>query len=512
MLAQEDRTQSVAATARGRSVLSAAMGLRCDSATWTGEEGEGGADVFDGAGVTTSPNILLITIDTLRRDHLGCYGYSRPTSPTIDSLARAGVIFDQAVTPSPKTTPALTSVLTGLYPKTHRILTLGIPVSPSVPFISQELRARGYATAGICGQHNCHRVYGFDRGFDYFDDEFVEQYSLGKNLDRDGGGFHPDSEKRAEQVIDSALRWLERRDQTKPFFLWLHLMDPHAGYAPPDPYLSRFSGHPPSAGDSFTGPRVPLKLIHRQARVDDIDSYAYYLNQYDAELRYLDDQLGRLLVYLHQRELFDASLILLAADHGEYMGESNADDRFFSHGDTLYESEITVPLIAKLPGRAWAGSRSGHLVSLVDVAPTVLSLAAPGATFASDGVSLLRSTPRAGVGRSRQFVQMPRASAIVAVRDARYKVVIRTLSTTTALVAGLDSGAEIGFDAEVYDLLEDPLERKDIALRRGDLVSAAASCLSRWLGESPARVVPDSTSAEPSGEMLERLRSLGYVQ
>ena len=463
-------------------------------------------------GGSQTPDILLISIDTLRSDHLGSYGYARATSPGMDGLARDGVLFRQALVPMPKTTPSLASLLSGLHPKSHGTFRLGFPVDPAIPFLAQLLKNEGYATGGVCGQYNCSSKFGFGRGFDFFEDRFGAPVRVGQLPARTGGGFQPGSEKRAGEIVDEALGWLEQQRDAAPFFLWLHFMDPHAGYAAPAPYSQQFSGPSPLSGNSFTGPKVPLDLIQPQALVEGINDYDYYLNQYDAEIRYLDDQLDRLIQHLKEQELYRNMLIILTADHGEYMGESS--DRFvvFHHGDTLYESEVRVPLIVKLPQNRFAGTGNDGLVSVVDIVPTVMSVLGKEVPHA-EGISLLPAILQRGEEpfSRRLFLQLPGDMAVFAVRSEGRKVVLATRRSARELIDNLRAGGRANLGAEVYDLVADPLERVKVTENHPALVQDAMSRLNEWLAEPAVHGV----AATPPGadeETLEHLRSLGYVQ
>jgi hypothetical protein len=279
------------------------------------------------------PDIILISVDTLRADHLGVYAYPRETSPAIDHFARDGVIFERAFVTAPKTTPSLASLLSGLAVKTHKIYDLRMPVGDSIPLVPEMLKEVGYATAGFCGQFNCDERFKLNRGFDHYDGDFstIEENDAHS---RAGGGFHPNSERRAEYLVDAATAWISDRDPAEaPIFVWLHLMDPHAGYAAPSPYPDMFSGPSIFSDQSLSGPKIPMRLIQDQALDGEIDDYDYYLNRYDAEIRYLDDRLGRFFATLRERGHYDDALILFTSDHGEYMGESTRSDRYFHHGE-----------------------------------------------------------------------------------------------------------------------------------------------------------------------------------
>ncbi len=448
----------------------------------------------------SQPNILLISIDTLRRDHLGCYGYPRDTTPAIDRLCSDGVVYEDAAVPVPKTTPSLTSLLSGLYPKTHGVLRLRVPIDPGVPLLPQLLQERGYATAGFCGQYNCHRIFGFGRGFDTYDDEFAEEVSADAPPEHRGGGFYPDGERRAADLVDAATAWLARQ-RRRPFFVWIHFMDPHAGYSPPAPYDSVYSESPPGVGLSLTGPLLPLELIHHQARVADVNDYSFYVNLYDGEIRYLDSQIERLMTVLRRRKLYDDTLIILTSDHGEYMGESSAEQEVFSHGDTVFDTEILAPLVVKLPQQRAAGTRVSGPVSVVDVTPSLVP----------DVPDLEgRPLPAGSFSGAVQVVQIP-WQRVYAVRDQRrnLKVVVKTPHSCRDLIAALRQGKDVLVSAHLYDLDADPLERNPMV--GGPAVAPAIDALARWLVQ-PQPLASGSSDPLQSEETAARLRALGYLQ
>jgi arylsulfatase A-like enzyme len=299
-----------------------------------------------------TPNLLLISVDTLRSDHLGCYGYDRPTSPNIDALARRGVVFDNMVSTSSWTLPVHGSMLTGRYPEFHGLREDGVRLAPEIPTVAELLRGRGYHTFGVVSHVYVSSAFGLDRGFDAYDDA---QALEGINLP-------------AEPLVD---RFLELADRAPagPFFGFLHLFDPHWDYTPPPPFDSRFTdpsydgpidGTYPSMGP-FLQPGAPMP----EADLRQLVGY------YDGEIAYLDHQLGRLMEGLDARGLLDDTIVLFTADHGEEFKEHGQ----LGHAKTLYGEQLRVPLIIAGDPRFPAGTRCGDLLSVTDLAPTLLELA-----------------------------------------------------------------------------------------------------------------------------------------
>ncbi|MGH2570958.1 MAG: sulfatase-like hydrolase/transferase [bacterium] len=271
-------------------------------------------------------NVLLITIDTLRADHVGFAGYDGVETPVLDGLADDGVVFDDAISAAPVTLPSHATILTGLYPPAHGALDNGFYALPeNVPTLATILRARGYETAAVIGAYVLIDRTGLDAGFDRYDDEFKKPRQQGQAY----------RERRAAEIVASASEWLAGRSSGKPFFLWTHFFDPHAPYDPPEPFASRYRERP-----------------------------------YDGEIAYTDEAIGRLLDAIRAEGALERTLVVVTADHGEAFGDGGE----LTHGLLLRASTLRVPLVIVAPGRLPAGRRIAGVVSTVDVAPTILDL------------------------------------------------------------------------------------------------------------------------------------------
>ena len=293
-----------------------------------------------GATAAPSLHVVIITIDTLRADHLGCYGDASIQTPHIDQLAREGVRFAHAYTPVPITLPAHAALMTGEFPLANGMHDFsGNKLSAQSATLAKTLRDHGYATAAFVGSAVLDSRFGLNQGFDTYFDHFEFGHREEVNLDA--------VERRGDQVTDEALEWL-RRNPTRPIFLWVHFYDPHAPYNPPEPYATRYRDDP-----------------------------------YDGEIAFSDAQVGRLVMFLRQRGLYERSLIILVSDHGEGLGEHGEK----THGFFLYNSTLHVPLIVKMP--AAAPRVVEDEVSLVDVMPTVLQMLAIPIPSSVQGRSLL---------------------------------------------------------------------------------------------------------------------------
>jgi arylsulfatase len=436
-------------------------------------------------------NVLLITIDTLRADHLGAYGYARPTSPNIDRLAREGVLFRRAVSQWPKTSPSFASLMSGTYGHTHGLIRTTAQRMPDHPLMLAELlKAAGYQTWAAVANVNLARMFNFDQGFDTYLESWREE----------------DEQRRTELVTRQGLELLSRASRDRPFFLWLHYFDPHARYQPPGPYDGMFVGDrhfDPSWQMPFQREvRKDLGGIPTTARLGGEERIAYYVAQYDAEIRYVDGQVGLLLAALKERGLDGDTLVILTSDHGESLGEHNY---FFEHGRFPYDDCLHVPLIVRLPGR-----RSGEVrspVQLIDLLPTVLDLTGLPPDPEAEGKSLRRPLEggRTGgplweyafseSGYSRDYQR--------SITGERYKLIYVPDEADRAVMKRSE--------LELYDLQEDPGETRNLAGERPEVAAQLRERLARWIGEGgTGSAAPTAVRIEPEAER--QLRSLGYIQ
>ena len=289
-----------------------------------------------------APDIFLITIDTLRADHVHCYGYTSASTPALDALAKDGVRFAHAFTPSPITNTSHASILTGLLPGSHGVTDFGVPLASSHPTVAELLKARGYRTAAFIGAvilDSKTLAPGFGRGFDFYDN-FPEHPATKSRWGR--------LERRGMDVVAHAESWLTKHP-VGPHFVWVHLYDPHDPYEPPLPFAQTYKDH-----------------------------------LYDGEIAYADSALAHFVSYLKTTGRYRNSVIVAVGDHGEGLGEHHED----THGIFLYDSTTHVPLIVKLPGAKIVGTTVGEQVRTVDIVPTLLDLAGAAAPAKSDGESL----------------------------------------------------------------------------------------------------------------------------
>jgi len=423
------------------------------------------------------PNILLVTIDTLRADRLGI-----GLTPAIDRLAAAGLRFTQARTAVPLTLPSHATIHTGLLPPAHGVRENGIGVlADSHQTIARLLKGAGYDTAAFIGAFVLDHRFGLSQGFDTYDDQIPRDPEATDRLE---------AERPASVVVDHALAWLDKfaiSNQQSAFFVWLHLYDPHAPYTPPKEFL------------------VPGRT------------------PYDGEIAYSDAQLGRLLDRLRAAGLMDRTVVVVAGDHGEGLGEHGER----THGMLVYDSTLRVPLVIGAPGRAPA-TRDGP-VSLVDVAPTLLRAAGVTPPQTMRGIDLLETVrlkpdttdtrhPDSAARRPDSDARRPDSDArrpdsgsvrLQPDRDLYSETEyprVAGWSPLQALTDGRWMTIRAGVATEVYDLRVDPREEHDVFASQ----TAVAAAMSARAGAIHA-----STAAQGartiSPEAQERLRSLGYV-
>src|SRR3989449_3010226 len=284
-------------------------------------------------------NVVVVTIDTLRPDHVQCYGYRHVETPTLDSLAQRGVLFDQAVAQTTLTPPSHASIFTGQYPTAHHVRNTGGFILPSSSRpLAKILQEQGWDTAAFIGSAVLKKIFGFNLGFAVYDDQMPKPGPEDE--------FREDPERRAGVVVDRAIQWLNAQSG-KPFFLWVHLYDPHLPYDAPSPFRERYKDHP-----------------------------------YDGEIAYTDRELGRLIGVVRAKAPQN-TIIAVLSDHGESLGEHGE----FTHGVFLYDSTLRIAFLMVGPGIP-AGLRIKQQVRTIDFLPTVLELMGGKAPAACQGSSL----------------------------------------------------------------------------------------------------------------------------
>ena len=435
------------------------------------------AEGGDPAPAFSSPSVLLITIDTLRADHVGCYGYARVETPAMDALAAVGVRFENAYAQAPITLPSHAVILSGTYPMFNGVrdfTSQGLALN--IPTLAEMMRRKGYRTAAFVSSYALNSQWGLNRGFEVYDD------NLGLEPGRSSDIFLV--RRRGDRTVDRLLAWLDEQGSA-PFFLWLHLYDPHSPYRPPEPYLSRYASHP-----------------------------------YDGAIAFDDAQVGRVFTRLKAMQRFDAMAVLLLSDHGESLGEHGEDE----HGFFIYNATLRVPLIVKLPegfprgstgrGTRDAGSPDANKFS-VSRAPVSRVITQPvGTVDVAPTIAQLCGIPSADTRSFQGRSLLPALSSAPAIEDA--SVYAETYYPRDSFgwheLRGVLNAHFAYIDAprpELYDLQRDPGELHNLATTNASLAGSLRERLQeveqRYAGRAP------SAPAQADPETVERLRSLGYV-
>jgi arylsulfatase A-like enzyme/tetratricopeptide (TPR) repeat protein len=397
------------------------------------------------------PSVLLITIDTLRADHVGSYGDKEAQTPAIDAIARRGLRFAHATTVAPLTLPAHSSLMTGTFPWYHGVRDNGgFYLSDDQDTLAEVLRARGYRTGGFVAAFVLDRRWGIGQGFDrYYDDFDLARYRLDVGLDA--------VQRPGSEVVGKALDWLDQ-DAARSFFAWVHLYEPHAPYDPPEPIRSRF---PPTM-----------------------------IGAYDGEIATADTQVGRLIDHLATAGRLDHTFVVILGDHGESLGEHGEEQ----HGFFIYNSDIQIPLLIAGPG---VPSRViNEQVRIVDVMPTILELLHVPVPDAVQGSSLLPLTRGGQLDLPAvSETWYPRHhygwSELTSISDARYHLITAPRR-------------------ELYDTETDPGEQHDLAAATPGRADALQRMLQTFVARTSTARKPNAPRpVDPDVE--QRLRSLGYV-
>lgn len=426
------------------------------------------------------PNVLIYMVDTLRVDHLGCYGYERPTSPNIDAFAAEATLFSAAHAQASWTRPAVASLLTGVEPWVHGANDRKDGLAESLPFLPEMLGDLGYETAAFVANGNVSQSIGFSRGFDHY-----EWHPLHTMTDRIRG--------LSDEITDATLRWLARRSGSKPFFIYLHTVDPHEPYYGLLP-LSGESGAPVHRRE-VTPPVFERDLIGRKAKsssqlVEDV------IGLYDRDIAFNDAQFGRLISELGKLRAFDSTMIVFLSDHGEEFRDHGG----WAHGKTLFQEQLHIPLIIKFP-HGYAGGKTVDTVSRqTDVLPTVLEYIGAPIPARVQGRSLLSAVSFGETTAS----PVPRFAYLEL--DGR-----RQQSVTAEGMKLIHYQVEYSGrpEYELYNLAVDPRESTNLAARQPLWAGYLRSLLKTLLQESGyAVIVPEVTI---DVELKKRLLGLGYL-
>jgi arylsulfatase A-like enzyme/Flp pilus assembly protein TadD len=395
-------------------------------------------------------NVLLISIDTLRADHVSAYGFPRPTTPNIDAVAREGVLFRSVHTPVPMTLPAHVSMLTGTLPPTHGLrdnLLRRLPEGSLT--LAEMLKAKGFTTGAVVSSFVLDRRFGTSQGFDSYDDRFQAMHKIGDL-----------SERKGDEAARVAREWLDQH-RDRPFFFFVHFYDPHEPYEPPEPFASEWKDHP-----------------------------------YEGEVAFADHGVGQVLEKLRQLGLYDSTLIVITGDHGEMLGEHGE----LNHGFFIYEGALRVPLVVRVPHTEAAARQVDLPVSLIDIVPTVLSLVGAEVPKEVQGVDLSPWIAGRGAGGGARPLYAE------TVTPTRY------YGANSLLGVIADGWKYIETTRpELYDLRNDPGEAVNLIARepaRADALGRTLVAILAAAGRAPG---PAPQSAALDEESRQRLAALGYL-
>jgi len=472
---------------------------------------------FPGTDNSKRPNIIVLTVDTLRADHMALYGYHRDTMPAIGAFAETAVVFDQAVVSRGNTRASYASMLTALYPFRHGIYNNNVVLHDNFKTLPEILKSAGYHTAGFVSNFVLvGELSGCDQGFDIYDDRTED-----REINR------PNYERSAAGTLKAILEWLET-DPSQPFFLFTNFIDPHGPYLPPEKFRNMYK--------SGKKKMLDQKKIFSYQRVNDSLNYYDYVDRYDGEIRYVDEAMGQLIEALKSKGLWDDALVIFLSDHGESLGEHGV---FFEHQYFVFEETARVPLAIRLPrdkqgNTAVPPGRVPSLGSPMDLMPTILDYLDISFKGKLDGQSLLPVLNGTADSDRTVFLEFPedsipsqRIPASFAVRSATHKL-IRVFQADTRRLMG----------QMLFDITADPLEQRPI---RYDENVKLHRRLSKEMDTMLKKVAeyeipfpltfydvpldkrtefvekrkekgPKRIKKQLSDEQIEKLRSLGYVK
>lgn len=440
------------------------------------------------------PNIVIVSIDTLRADRCSAYGYRRETTPNLERLAQEGTLFENAYAPMGQTGPSHATLFTGLYPTAHGVIKNGRVLPDAQNTLAERLTELGYDTAAFVSSFPLERRFGLQQGFATYDDEFL--HGQGSVDIRTWEGETPKKafDRKGNFTLARALSWLDgRRTDSTPFFLFVHLFDPHSPYKPPQKVLEQVLGD--------ERPRDHLKVTHLL---------------YDGEVRFADSIVGKLLESLDALGATDNTVTVVTSDHGEGLMQRG----FLTHGLFVYEEEVRVPLIVRWPTRIAAGRSVGAPITLADITPTLLGLLE--CDMAADTFQGIDLAAHLLAGKS-----IPANRPIFFMRPRFPKSTIASgwsgklangQPPPRLLVDGAKYGVRLDIwkyivspsegTTELYNLQADPNELADIADRHESIAKVMHGHINKWLADAPS----ESTAKELlDDETREALEALGYT-
>jgi len=400
-------------------------------------------------------NIILFTIDTLRADHLECYGYDKVKSPQINRLANEGILFEHNIVQAPLTLPSHSSILTGTYPLHHGIRDNGgFYLDENHLTLAESLKNKGYATGAFVAAFVLDSRWGLDQGFDYYYDNFdLTKY---KKVSLDS------VQRRGDEVLAEVYKWVENQSQQK-FFAWIHLYDPHTPYEPPEPYKTEYKGS--------------------------------HFGLYDGEIAYVDQLMGEFRDFMEEKNLFDKTLIIFTSDHGESLGEHKES----AHGFFIYDSDIRVPLVMRFPEGKFAGHLISNQVRSIDIMPTVLHLLGNEIPESVQGKSLLSL-----------IVEDKAQDELLAYSETYWPRYHYGWSELKSLRKGQYKFIDAP-QPELYDINEDPGEVNNLVNEKASLGHEMKRELLGLIEEYAIEGIEDVGPRKIDNDSLVKLQALGYI-
>lgn len=440
-------------------------------------------------------NIVVIVADALRADHLGCYGESLPVSPNIDRLAAEGALFEQCRTVVPATLPSFITLLTSRHPKDHGAVGNGFPPLKGLSFLSDACQAAGYETAFFASSFCVTSIFGTKQGIDHFDE----------NLDSTAALPFNKTIRVASSVTDAFLNWVEERDDEKPFFAVVHYFDPHIPFIPPEKYARLFLGDGDLPLSVNFKEIIKSKRDLKRRRGEPGERELCYRELYRAEIRYMDEEVGKLVKELDRTEAGEKTITVFTADHGQTLWDH---DEYFNHTLQVYESNIRIPLIFRAPGVVPPGRLGEPYVTNIDLAPTLLGFVGASIPEEFAGEDLHRAVLGEGGERKERYLFAEAEKYI----SSGKKAVRPNFLAAKCIMKGPWKYIWTPHREnreELYNVSLDPEEKNNIVgtPEQASLVKELRKRLRKWALES-SRNVKNLDLTEP--EIIEKLKSLGY--
>jgi arylsulfatase len=431
-------------------------------------------NVYASIKIPKGPNVILITVDTLRADHLGCYGYNRNTSPNVDKFAKDSLLFEKSFSHAPVTSSSFSSILSGFMP--HETSVYRNNALPSdINTVTEFLKNEGYKTVAVVSNFVLRKTRGFEQGFDIYNDKMMDEELV---------RLRP--ERLAEQTTVDAVAYLKKYYKNK-FFMWIHYQDPHGPYTPKPPFNNQFRNDSEKSLTLKFSSTPDLKGgIPSYQMLGENRDFNYYVSQYDGEILYFDTHFKTLIETLKELNVYDNSLIIFTADHGEGMGEH---DYYFTHGETLFNTCLHVPLIVKYKKETFG--RRKDFVQSADIVPTILEVVGIDTDLNLRGRNLLSKSP----DERNIFSETEDSYSIIA-------------DKTKSIYRGSDK------KYLVFDLRNDFDEGNDIMthINSRESVKYLKENLEYMRNENMLGIEVVNKTRAATDEEKEKLKALGYIQ